>query len=127
MRGISLVLTRDWALSGRWWTRGEAGVLFFEHFFNGYAKPSDFDGSKVRAAGAVSGTGTKWEGSSLDQSSKFPGYPVPRVGASVGYGPVYLSLRYNFAPGTLGLPGHDASSVTDHSFTELTAGIAIKL
>lgn len=127
MHGFSFAITKDKQLGGLWWTRGEVGVLFFEHFFNGYAKPQDYNGGAVVAAGAINGTAQKWEGGSLHQASKLPGMPVPRIGMSLGYGPLYISVRYNFAPGTFGLPGHDGSSVTDHSFTQITAGLAVKL
>ena len=127
MQGFSFTLTHDYQLGGKWWARGEGGMLFFRHYFNGYAKPEGFNSAILVQQGNYSGTGPKWEGSGLDQSSKWPGMPIPRIGGQLGYGPVYFSLRYNFAPGTMGLPGHDGSSVTNHAFTEVTVGIALSL
>lgn len=127
MRGISVALTKEADLGGKWWAQGEAGVLFFEHFFNGYAKPQDYDGAPMVTGGHVAGTAQRWEGANLNQSSKLPGMPIPRFGGRIGYGPLYFSMRYHLPPGTLGLWGHDGSSVTNHSYLQVTAGLRVKL
>ena len=127
MQGISFAVTRRYDLGRQWWLQSEYGLIFFKHYFNGYAKPQDFHNDSVLAAGLQTGTSDKWEGGSLNQSSRFPGMPVPRIGARVGWKRLYFAARYSFAPGTLGLPGHDGSSVTDHSHLDLMIGIRISL
>jgi hypothetical protein len=119
MRGLTLSITREVRLNAKWWTEGEVGVLFFHDYFNSYVKPADF-----KAVSPIGGTSERWEGKA---DSGSPGYPVPRVGARVGYGPAYVAARYHFTPGTLGAPGHWGESVTNHAFLELTVGLRIDL
>lgn len=121
MRGISVSLTKDQRIGRHLWARGEVGAMFFEHFFNGYAKPADFDGSSIVSAGAIAGTALKWEGGGLEQKSSMWNLPLPLVGMTVGYKGLYFAARHHFPVGREGL------SITDHSFTQITGGVLIKL
>ena len=121
MRGIKLAVTKEWNLGARWWTQAEAGVEFFEHFFNGYVKPYDFDGAFAPAVGATGGSATKWEGGGLNQESALADKPLPLLGARIGYGPLYFVIRYQFP---VNRPGQ---SITDHSHLDLMGGLRIPL
>jgi hypothetical protein len=125
MEGVSFTLTKERKLAGKWWLRGEGGLMFFRHYFHGHAHPEGFDSTPLILDGTFKGTPDRWEG--LDQSSDWKGWPVPRAGLQFGFGPIYLSARYTLAPGAGGLPGHDGSSVTNHAFLQIAVGVSIPL
>lgn len=116
MRGISVSLTKDFSLPYGLTLRGESGLLFFEHYFNGYAKPVNFSG--VTASTWFGGTPQKIEGAPLNQrSNMWSSPPTPMLGVSLHYRSVYVAARY-YLPAT-----HRTLSLTDHSFTQLVGGL----
>ena len=123
MQGIQVSVTKERAIRGRWWAQGEVGLLFFEHFFNGYAKPADFDGEPMVRGGYVQGVSTRWEDAGLNQYSSIFNMPIPMIGASIGYGPAYFAARYHHAPNATELTSRAGLSITDHSVFQLTAGV----
>jgi hypothetical protein len=83
---------------------GEAGLFFFRSKFNAWAT-RDEDGGY----------------SSVSESAGFRKPPAPVLGIGVRKGPFHLMLRHGWSL------DHRALSLTDHSFTQLMAGISLPL
>jgi hypothetical protein len=103
MRGVSFSLTGDLKL-GPVTAIGEGGLLFFKSQFKATATPL-YPAPEME----VNEESTWWD------------MPAPLLGLTLRYGDVYVAARHYWPA------GHRPLSLTDHSFTQLSVGLAFKL
>lgn len=104
MRGVSFSGTGDLRL-GPVTATAEMGFLFFKSQFKAVVTPIDYPGRVMEG----------------NEESKWWDSPIPLAGLTLRYGNVYIAARHYWPA------EHRALSLTDHSFTQISAGLAWKL
>lgn len=110
VRGISASLTRELFVHGPWSLSGEAGLFFHESRWA--SRPSHVDCNGC------------WQHPDYDAgqgSDMLKAMPATLVGLTVRYGSVYFAARRYESPGGRPL------SLTDGTFTQLSAGVAWRI
>lgn len=106
MYGFSLGLTYEQPLALGFSAVGEGGLLIFRSVFRSNIVPLDYkkpDGETPETSGV--------------QDSGWLSAPAPYMGLMLKYGRAYAGLRYYWPS------GHRALSLTNHSFTQASAGV----